>query len=320
MSVWWHGLWNDPMSSNPWALGMLVVILAGLFAALEGAYRIKRMFRRRERGKAMNVASPDPIRPDEVRTYDASHQADEQPTVADHGGEAEVTQERPYGLVSTDDGQFYPVEPVADQPAFTPEPPRMAASAAVPRQMVPMLREPCPHCEGTGYVSGINDYLRESIALVGDHGDEIVRRFYTVLFRSAPDLAALFPGNPAEGDLGTDHRGADQRERLLAALIALSDLYDPGNGDKMAKLDTALGAFGRSHAAFVRKDGTIQGATIEEYAAVKDALFQVLITFAGAAWKAEYSAAWSQAYDYAAAVMLAEQFRSGFAAPRFPRA
>lgn len=196
---------------------------------------------------------------------------------------------------------------------------RLAARAAVPRAVVSQHREACVHCQGSGFMPSVNDYLRESIGLLGDRGDEVVRTFYTALFRSAPDLARLFPGDPREGNLGTDHKGAKQREKLLAALAALSDLYDPDDADRMARLDTALKSFGRSHAAFARPDGTIKGATWEEYAAVKEALFATLVQAAGNAWKAEYTESWSQAYDYAAAVMLTEQYRSGFAAPRFPR-
>jgi hemoglobin-like flavoprotein len=132
---------------------------------------------------------------------------------------------------------------------------------------------------------GISDYLRESIALLGDQGDAVVRQFYTTLFRSAPDLVSLFPGNPTEGDLGADHKGARQRELLLAALVALSDLYDPDDADRMQRLDTALGSFGRKHASFARPNGTIQGATLDEYKAVKDALFATLVSAAGNAWR-----------------------------------
>jgi hemoglobin-like flavoprotein len=192
--------------------------------------------------------------------------------------------------------------------------------AAVPRVLVSQRRETCDHCRGTGYVPNVSDYLRESIGLLGDQGDEVVHSFYGTLFRADPDLVSLFPGNPTEGDFGTDHKGARQRESLLKALTALANLYDPDSADKMAQLDTALKSFGRSHAAFARKDGTIRGATWEEYGAVKAALFATLVRAAGNAWRAEFTESWSQAYDYAAAVMLAEQHRSGFSAPRFPRA
>lgn len=199
-------------------------------------------------------------------------------------------------------------------------PPRLIASAAVPRVLVSQRRQPCEHCGGVGFMPNVSDYLRESIALLGNQGDEVVRTFYATLFRGAPDLVRLFPGDPTQGDLGTDHKGARQRELLLSALAALAELYDPEDADRMARLDTALASFGRKHAAFSRPDGTIRGATWEEYGAVKDALFQTLIRAAGEHWKTEYGEAWSQAYDYAAAVMVAEQHRSGFSAPRFPRA
>lgn len=197
--------------------------------------------------------------------------------------------------------------------------PKLAARAAVPRVLVSQHREECEHCGGNGFMPNVSDYLRESIALLGDQGDAVVRTFYGVLFRAAPELVTLFPGNPVEGDLGTDHRGARQRELLLAALVALSDLYDPDDMERMQRLDIALASFGRKHAAFTRQDGTIKGATLEEYAAVKVALFATLVQAAGNAWRSEYTEAWSQAYDYAAGIMIAEQHRSGFAAPRFPR-
>lgn len=225
-----------------------------------------------------------------------------------------------------------PLDAVEPEPArewadgAAPEPsrrilaaPRMAASARVPVPVVRAEREQCPTCKGAGFMPSLSDLLRESIGLLDD-GDKVVRQFYATLFRMAPEVAGLFPGNPTEGDLGTDHRGAQQRERLLVALVALADSYDPADAEKMERLDTALRSFGRSHAAFARPDGTIKGATWEEYAAVKTALFGTLVRAAGKAWRPEFTDAWSHAYDYAAAVMLAEQHRSGFTSPRFPRA
>lgn len=188
---------------------------------------------------------------------------------------------------------------------------------------VPAARTDCPHCEGRGFVPGINDHLRESAAMLTAGGAEasdiLVRDFYVALFREAPNMVAIFPGNPVQGDFGSNERGAKQRELLLSALVSLSELYDPGNPERMSQLDAALKRFGRAHAAFARPDGTVSGATLDEYKAVKDALFSTLVRAAADKWRAEYTIAWSQAYDYAAAAMLLEQHRSQFTAPRYVR-
>lgn len=325
MSDWWWHLWNDPMRHNPWSLGALLVIVVAALAAM--AWVETMMFRRRRKETSMaEASSPEPITGQGAWVHSVEDRAlaeeaitaarDSSSRLATWSPDMDKVRELP-PVAAEDDTVIQERQWAAEG---IPVQPRMAARAAVPHAIVNQHREQCDHCGGMGYMPSISDHLRESIALLGDQGDQVVRTFYGVLFRSAPELARLFPGDPTEGDLGTDHKGAKQREKLLSALVALSDLYDPDDGDKMAKLDTALGSFGRSHAAFVRQDGTVKGATIEEYAAVKTALFSTLVQAAGNAWKAEYTESWSQAYDYAAAVMVAEQYRSGFAAPRFPRA
>lgn len=206
--------------------------------------------------------------------------------------------------------------------------PRMVAPvhlgrAKLPPLTVPSARAECPHCEGRGYVPSINDLLRESAALLTGNepeaADSVIRDFYVALFREAPTLVAIFPGDPTQGDFGSTTRGAKQRELLLDALAGLSELYDPSNPARMEQLDGALKRFGRAHAAFARPDGTVSGATLEEYKAVKDALLATLIRACGEKWRPEYGVAWNRAYDYAAAAMLVEQHRSGFTAPRYVR-
>jgi hemoglobin-like flavoprotein len=200
---------------------------------------------------------------------------------------------------------------------------RVTQLRQVAAPMVSARRVDCPHCEGRGYVPGINDYLQESAALLTAGGDRladaVVRNFYVTLLGDQPALRGLFPGDPTQGEFGDDNRGTRQRELLLSALAALAENYDPADPAKMETLDYALKRFGRSHASFTRPDGTVRGATLEEYKAVKDALFATLVKALADKWKPEYGEAWSQAYDYAAAGMLAEQFRSGFSAPRFAR-
>jgi len=440
VSAWWHDLWNDPMRDNPWALGMLVLILAVMFGLFELIYRMQRMFRRRKQETTMT--DPNPSRPDDmpaggdnwVMSADDRQAADraaaerviadsrahgeiperwatpgdklpevpessyppgatelsdvvsvqrdgEKVTVETQAGEDDGEPDRYadahepgeesrrlQSLMQTDprliaDPLNAPISPADpspipagpfhrgdipidddDYPRLTddhgralrdiaagergefvlagPQPGRnilagepVMAAAKVPAPLVRVEREPCPHCEGMGYMPSISDHLRASIALVGDSGDPIVQAFYAELLSLAPALAGLFPS-----DLLTADKIRGQRDKLLKALIALSELYDPADEDKMGRLDTALKAFGRSHAAFIRPDGSVQGATWEEYATVKTILFRTLVAAAGSAWKPEYTASWSQAYDYAAAVMVAEQYRSASATfPRFPR-
>lgn len=200
---------------------------------------------------------------------------------------------------------------------------RMSGRAPIPAPLIPASRVECSHCQGRGFMPGLNDYLRESAALLRAGGaeltDTVIRDFYIALFRDQPALIAIFPGDPTKGEFGSDGRGAKQRELLLAALAGLADLYDPGDPARMEALDAALKRFGRAHASFTRPDGTVRGATLDEYKAVKDALFTTLVKAAADKWRPEYTEAWTQAYDYAAAAMLIEQHRSGFAFPRFTR-
>lgn len=277
-------MWDDPIR-DPWALSAVLLIGLALFgptAFLIGGD----MFRRRKQETAM---------------------AD------DENG----------GLVSAwlDDQKEASAEmPVRRRTWADDERPAPALGrAGVPEPMIGQIRIVCEHCGGRGFTPGVNDLLKDSVKLLADNGDEVIRLFYSSLLRAHPQLMTLFPGDPTKGDFGSDHKGAVQRDRLLKALTALAGLYNPDDPESMASLDQALGSYGRAHASFVRQDGTVKGATLEEYAAVKEALFSTLITSAAGKWRPEYTAAWNQAYDYAAAAMIVEQFRSGFSAPRFPR-
>lgn len=188
-------------------------------------------------------------------------------------------------------------------------------------------RDACPHCRGTGKTLTTNDLLRESLELIGEHGDDVVREFYARLVDAAPDLAPLFPADltdPLSAPLSPEdsqilRTGRGQRDKLLAALVALGQMYDPTLPDQMEVLDTHLAAFGRSHARFARPDGTEQGATLAEYAAVKSVLFGTLSDFGGDLWLPAYTAAWSEAYDYAAGAMLFHAHRSGVKSARYAR-
>lgn len=177
------------------------------------------------------------------------------------------------------------------------------------------VRPTCPHCRGTGHVLTVNDLLRESIGLLGNDGDAVIRTFYAALLKHAPELDYLFPRDLlAEIPYGAESAGSgpQQRDRLLVALVAVAKNYDPEYPERMAALDSTLERYGRSHAAFQRQDGSVRGATLDEYHVVKVMLFNTLHDVAGAAWRPEFDDAWSEAYDYAAAGMLFHGQRSGF--------
>jgi hemoglobin-like flavoprotein len=182
-------------------------------------------------------------------------------------------------------------------------------------------REVCRHCRGSGYRMSTNDLLRESIALLEGSEDEVIRRFYEHLLRQAPDLALLFPSDLIDpmSPVDDERTGRRQRDKLVAALAALANSYDPGVVEKMEVLDTHLAAFGRAHAAFRRPDGAVRGATVSEYHAVKVTLFATLHDAAGEAWLPEYDTAWDEAYEYAARHMLAAQDSVDRPFGRYPR-
>lgn len=247
---------------------------------------------------------------------------DDAPHGRDNTGVPEASRLRTTGLLraeelrtgSPDDDEpvAFPIDPVSDSGVH-------ALEVMTPAADVHHVE--CPHCGGMGaIVKSTTELLRESLraATAGRDGDAIVRDFYARLLDTAPDLAPLFPADLTTGDALS--AGATQRDRLLKALLALADLYVPGDAEKMDRLTTAVRAFGRSHAAFSRPDGTVRGASLEEYAAVKLALFAALKDAIGDGWVPAFGYAWSQAYDFAAAEMMAEQHRSGFTFPRQPRA
>ena len=129
------------------------------------------------------------------------------------------------------------------------------------------LRDPCPHCFGTGKVLTTNEILRQSLSLLGDDPKghhSVVAEFYRRLLLAAPNLAALFPADLT--DPLSAGEGKNQRDRLLGALLDVGSLYDPDHPDSeaMLSLHQKIQTWGRAHAAFQRPNGKVRPASLKE--------------------------------------------------------
>lgn len=188
-------------------------------------------------------------------------------------------------------------------------PPIGSLADTEPRHMFdPDSLPPAPAMDGPVGPT-ISDVLRESAALLDPDcpscgrsmgkPNEVVRVFYRNLLEEAPHLVELFGEDLLDGD------AHGQRDRLAGALVALANLYDPENPEKMAQLDAALAKWGSDHSAFRRRDGSWYGpAKLGDYAMVEVVLFNTLHDLVGDDWKSEYDDAWSAAYGHAAARMM----------------
>jgi hemoglobin-like flavoprotein len=194
------------------------------------------------------------------------------------------------------------------------------------------LRVGCHECDGRGFVvKPVKELLRESLALIPEgQGDAVVTEFYRRVLAAdkgkapADRLVSLFPADLVSASAGmSESRGVQQRDKLFKTLVALADLYNPDDPAAIERLDNALRAYGRSHALFLRPDGSVRGATLQEYAQVQSVLLGTFHDLTAAAWRSEYDMAWIEAYDHAAPVMMAEAHRAILAGevtvPREPR-
>jgi hypothetical protein len=219
-----------------------------------------------------------------------------------------------------------PADPITDSGVHHLDPPVADA--------LPAITVECTACGGTGHVSRtLNELLRETVALIPvDGGDQVIREFYrrllnyrtmnpdgTVKEHTGQQLAPLFPRDllTAATQDGASP-GAMQRDKLLNALLAVSELYG-GSPDDMDSLDTAIGVYGRSHAAFQRPDGTVRGATEQEYEAVIDVFRGLLRDAFGKSFTGAHEQAWEDALRYVKVGMLWSQYHSGARAARYPR-
>jgi hemoglobin-like flavoprotein len=125
------------------------------------------------------------------------------------------------------------------------------------------------------------ELLEESFDLIAPRGEELVASFYSHLFAADPTLRSLF----ARTDM------ARQRSMLLAALVLVRK-----SSRNLSTLVPALVSMGaRQHGYGVRP---------EHYTTVGAVLLAAMAEIGGAAWRAEYTAAWTAAYAVVRDTML----------------
>jgi methyl-accepting chemotaxis protein len=136
--------------------------------------------------------------------------------------------------------------------------------------------------------------LEASFDLVAPRRVELVERFYTHLFASAPEVRPLFAG--------TDM--VRQRQMLLGTLVLLrQSLRD------LDRLAPVLEAMGARHVPY--------GVRPDHYPLVGAALLAAFADIGGCAWRDEYTWAWGEVYQVVQEIMLRGAARSS-ASPESP--
>ena len=135
--------------------------------------------------------------------------------------------------------------------------------------------------------SAERELLRESFELALERDDGFPRLFYDVLFHRHPEIEQLF------GEVGRGRNTINAQRRMFGqTLIAIVDHYD----DPVWLQDT-LAPLGRAHLGY--------GVTPVMYDHVADALLTAFAEVCAADWTPAHEAAWREAYDAIAGIMLA---------------
>lgn len=122
--------------------------------------------------------------------------------------------------------------------------------------------------------------LESSFNLVAPRAQELVDRFYALLFSRYPQVRPLFP----------DQMG-DQKKKLIASLVlVVNNIRTPD------KLLDPLTEMGKRHVAY--------GAIPEHYPLVRDTMLEVLGEIAGGAWNEQLNDDWTAALNLVANVMI----------------
>jgi nitric oxide dioxygenase len=123
--------------------------------------------------------------------------------------------------------------------------------------------------------------VRRTLAQLDANADDVVTRFYDLLFDQAPALRPLFARNTAEA------QAQMFRETLYLIVDHLDDA--PWVARTLARL-------GERHAGY--------GVTAEMYAPVGDAVLATLAQSLGPDWTADVERAWERAYARIRDLML----------------
>lgn len=125
------------------------------------------------------------------------------------------------------------------------------------------------------------DLLEKTFAMLAPKGQQLVARFYEVMFANHPEVKPMFAKtNPKE-----------QQKKLLNSLVLVVE-----NLRKPEKLLPALRAMGARHQSY----GVIEA----HYEVVVETLLVVMHEFAGDAWTDEIETAWRNALNKVSSIML----------------
>jgi len=122
--------------------------------------------------------------------------------------------------------------------------------------------------------------LTESLELIDGKEQELVPRFYGILFERYPEVRPLF---------SSDIR--PQEEMLRESIVAVLDHLDDAPW-----LQRNLGALGRSHAD--------KGVTAPMYGAVAECMVAAMEELGGEGWTPAMSAEWMAALEAVSGLML----------------
>jgi hemoglobin-like flavoprotein len=122
--------------------------------------------------------------------------------------------------------------------------------------------------------------LEDSFEALKPQGEQLVDRFYQILFERAPQVRSFFPD-----DL------SGQQKKLLASLA-----FTVANLRKPDALVEALHALGARHVNY--------GTTAEHYPVVRDCMIEAMSQTAGDLWNPQLAEAWMTALDFVSSVMI----------------